>query len=164
MKKFIIALAIVFGSCQSLVAQDNNNNLPYANTLTSNQADSGSTEWKLVGPGLKPVVVEGYVKVPYHNPNLIQDLARSKTQEQDEQNKIQKLSDQLEEEKMKNICSDFYMARRAKHSINAATVGVYDRTVSPRQIMSMDKFRDYCSDYYMNHRTINDTYNTNDSD
>lgn len=164
MKKIIITLAIIFGSYQTLSAQDNSNNLPYASTLTSNQSDSASTEWKMVGPDLKPVVVEGYVKVPYHNPNLIKDLTSATTQEQDEQNKIQKLSDQLEEEKMKNICSDFYMARRAKHSINAATVGVYDRSVTSRQIMPMAKFRDYCSEYYMNHRTVNDTYNTNDSD
>lgn len=128
--------------------------LPYAK-LTYSKNEVKKQEWKIVGPAQKYISATGYIKKPYHNPNLIEEKEQQRQQEAERKAMLAKQQEQQRQQELQQMAQNAAMLRRKQRGFHYfGPVYVSSRQVSSRQVVPFSEYKKAAIDYYKNNRNI----------
>ncbi|MEW5819118.1 MAG: hypothetical protein AB1782_02920 [Cyanobacteriota bacterium] len=112
--------------------------------------------WKLVGTYPQPVNTGEYIKKPYHNPKLIQELAAQKAEQERLQKELEIQKSKERQEMLKQMVVNAARCRRQRYGyMHSGPTVVTPRKVSSRSVASLAEYRNAARNTFSSYHLIN---------
>lgn len=154
MKTFIftlIAITIFSGLCNTSLAQDSNyagsvytslSTLPSTTSIYGNE-NSNKAGWKIIKNVTKTENSSGYIKRPYHNPNLLNELNEKENVARANKLQEEQINKQNYQKQLQAMCKNSLREKRLNHR----GFKYLNQKASPRIVVSFNDYKNACKTY-----------------